>query len=205
MSEASARSTVLTRWLFPLGLIWAGLLVSVWVRDQIPRQMQVETLRSAITFLAGPFLALIGLVGLRAAGGRMRGSTGRIEDLVVVWVLAFFIALHVLVLAVAIGLIPSLPAVLPFASGVFLIGLGPLLARLPHDSAMGIRTAGTLSSREAWRRTHRLLAVLFPSAGVLGLVALRLDGIWLFVGAVSPAFLALSLAILHGSRGRGEH
>ncbi len=49
---------------------------------------------------------------------------------------------------------------------LLMVLLGNYLPRLPHNWFVGVRTPWTLASEKVWRRTHRVLGVLFVLYGL---------------------------------------
>ncbi|MCK6552831.1 SdpI family protein, partial [Myxococcota bacterium] len=180
-----APSTVLTRVALPLGIIWTGVLSSAFVFSRLPEGVTVDPARGAATFGGVPVLSVLALVGLRLARRGVGAGRGRGEDLVVAWVMTFLLGVHCLVLALSIGIIDALERALPIATGLLFIGLGPVLATLEHQSAMGIRTAATLASPAAWRRTHHIAGYAFPLAGIASFTGAFVGAPWALVAALA--------------------
>lgn len=199
--EASVPGSTVTRLVIPVGIAWAGLLLSAFVYTRLPEATRegLAPARVAATFLAVPLMSLAALMLLRAVRGRVGAEPRRSEDVVVAWVMTFFLGIHCLVLALALRLIGDLATALPIATGLLFIGLGPALGALEPGSAMGIRTRATLASPELWRSVHRALALLFPLAGVAGFAGAWLPpplGVWV---AVLPGVIALAGATTYAA------
>jgi hypothetical protein len=89
---------------------------------------------------------------------------------IVFWVLLFLIGVHVIVLAVLVGV----RAVQPWASravvmllGLTLMAIGNLLPRTRPNIALGIRTSRTLTDRRLWMLTHRAGGYLCVAVGMV--------------------------------------
>lgn len=202
-------STLLYRWLIPLALVVAAILLSAFVfYAKLPVGARVYSPTNFVAFLATPGVALLVLLTLRGAT-RASPTVDRSADLVVVWVVTFLFGIHAAVLATMIGMVGSMRAVVPSAVALLLLGLGPAIGTLGHRSPLGIRTSGTLVDRGLWRRTHRLAGVLLALAGVSGLVGAQLGGPWALVMGIGPAVIALIIALGYGSQSpnaiRSEH
>jgi uncharacterized membrane protein len=108
----------------------------------------------------------------------------RMEPFLPIWnrcqiaIVAFVLALHVLLLGSALGwwLAESVPRGVIAMVGGLLIFLGNYLGKTTRNFFMGIRTPWTLASDEVWRRTHRLGGWLFVAAGVV-LVGMGVVGV----------------------------
>jgi uncharacterized membrane protein len=81
----------------------------------------------------------------------------------------------------------SMEVVAPLAVGTLFVVLGSVMGKIRPNWFVGIRTPWTISSKDAWVRTHRLGGWLFLALGlafiVNGLTARRWTGEWI-VGAV---------------------
>jgi len=80
--------------------------------------------------------------------------------------ISFMAILYAIMLASAFGATIAVPSVMPAALGVLFIVLGALMGKLRPNWFVGIRTPWTLSSKNAWIRTHRLGGWLFMLVGV---------------------------------------
>lgn len=91
------------------------------------------------------------------------------------------------------GAIPFVRFVMAGTALLFLV-LGNYLPKTRPNWFLGIRTPWTLSSNQAWEKTHRLGGRLFMAIGVIGLIAaFVLDGLPL---ALTVPALALSTAMI---------
>jgi uncharacterized membrane protein len=91
-------------------------------------------------------------------------------------ILLFMGAIYALVLAWALMLPIDVSRAVPIAMGALFVLFGSVLGQVKPNWFVGIRTPWTLSSTQAWRRTHRLggwtfiaLGVLFAATGVFKL------------------------------------
>jgi uncharacterized membrane protein len=195
-----ARSTTLTRWAMPLLLAWSGFVLSGWVyAKKLDEPARAPTPKLLLALLGGPAFSTLLLVALRLVARRASREHSRHGDLLVVWVMTFLFAIHASVMAATIGMFPLRSGV-PTAVALLLVGLGPVLASLEPNSAMGIRTRATLSDVGIWRRTHRLAGGLFVAAGIVGFASLPFAGRWVIFGSVVPALSAVVAAIIYAAR-----
>jgi uncharacterized membrane protein len=84
--------------------------------------------------------------------------------------LLFLGALHVALLAYALGLPLRIDRVVAVAFGLLLVVIGSYLARVEPNWFVGIRTPWTLSSEAVWRGTHRLGGRIFVVGGLMCLL-----------------------------------
>lgn len=71
-------------------------------------------------------------------------------------VLAFVVAMHVVVLGMALGWPVDMPTFVVLGVGSMFVILGNLMPRVKPNWLLGIRTPWTLESEQVWRATHRL-------------------------------------------------
>ncbi|MBX7167565.1 MAG: SdpI family protein [Pirellulales bacterium] len=107
---------------------------------------------------------------------------------------AFFAALHAMLLLVAFGYPVNVSLVVPLGIGILFCLLGHFMGTFRPNWFVGVRTPWTLSSETSWNKTHRLAGWLFMVTGfamfllavlhnawtlaiVLGLVALMVIGL----------------------------
>lgn len=89
-------------------------------------------------------------------------------------VIAFIAALHVLAVAALVGALPPaswLPRAPIVLFGLLGIWVGNLLPRTRPNLALGIRTRRTLLDRQAWIQTHRVAGYLAVLLGCLFVVS----------------------------------
>ncbi len=122
-------------------------------------------------------LVIFGLLrGLIALGPNLNLSREgkranlHVVNLILVWVLLFFLVIQVVVTAISFGLSIDMSFIMNVALAVLMILLGNYLGKLRRNFWAGIRTPWTLASETVWERTHRLGGWLFVAAGLLGLV-----------------------------------
>jgi SdpI/YfhL protein family len=96
---------------------------------------------------------------------------------IVFWVLLFLIGVHVMVLAVLMGV----RAIQPWASravvmllGLTLTAIGNLLPRTRPNVALGIRTSRTLTDRQVWMLIHRGGGYICVAVGIVTVLAAAL-------------------------------
>jgi uncharacterized membrane protein len=117
------------------------------------------------------------------------GKPGYLQIMLVL--LVFFLYFHVALLSAAAGRIFDLSKVLLGGVCALIAGLGPLIAHLPRNFYVGVRTPWTLADERVWAGTHRLGAKCLTAAGLLGVV-LTFAGapIWAAVAVLCAGVLA---------------
>jgi uncharacterized membrane protein len=92
-------------------------------------------------------------------------------EAIIVSVMLFMLALHVVVLRAALGYPVQMQRIMPIGIGVLLIVIGNLLPRARPNWFVGIRTPWTLSSDRVWEKTHRFGGRVFVAGGLLITIA----------------------------------
>lgn len=72
----------------------------------------------------------------------------------------------------------SMQTLIPLLVGALFVVLGALMGKIRPNWFVGIRTPWTLSSKDAWIRTHRLGGWLFVLSGLATLAATSLGPAW---------------------------
>jgi uncharacterized membrane protein len=90
-----------------------------------------------------------------------------VRELVLTAILAFFALMHVGILGSALGWSVSLPQLLPLGLGGLFLLFGHVLPRLRRSWLIGIRTRKTLTSDDAWERTHRVAGAIMTAGGTV--------------------------------------
>lgn len=86
---------------------------------------------------------------------------------IMISVMIFMLALHVVTLRAALGYAVAMERVVPVGVGLLFIVIGNLLPRARPNWFVGIRTPWTLSSDRVWEKTHRVGGRLFVLGGIL--------------------------------------
>ncbi len=86
-------------------------------------------------------------------------------------VIAFLLAIDVVVHLTIRGYTVDMGRVVPAAVGVLFVVIGAFMGKIRPNWFVGVRTPWTLSSKTSWTRTHRLAGKLFVLAGTAALVA----------------------------------
>jgi uncharacterized membrane protein len=103
----------------------------------------------------------------------------------------FFLYIHVALLIAGSGQRFDVSKVVLGGVCALIAGLGPLLARLPRNFYVGVRTPWTLADERVWTSTHRFGAKCLTAAGVVGVVlVLAGSPIWGAVGVLCAGALA---------------
>jgi len=98
-------------------------------------------------------------------------------DFMIAAVLTLVAAIHLVVLAVAIGAPIPIHRVFPTVIGILLIAVGNRLPRARSNWWFGIRTPWTLSNERVWARTQRVSGYLMAAAGVVMIVGALVFGV----------------------------
>ena len=107
-------------------------------------------------------------------------------DALVILILAFMLAMHIVLLMVATGAPIRMERVVMPSVGVFIAIMGVLIPRAHPNWFVGIRTPWTLTSDLSWERTHKIGGTLFVILGVLMVASSFVapeTAIWILVAA----------------------
>jgi len=113
-------------------------------------------------------------------------------DALVILILVFMLAMHIVVLMAATGSSIRIDRVAMPMVGAFIAIMGLLIPKAHPNWFVGIRTPWTLTSDLSWERTHRIGGRLFVLLGVLMVASSVIapeTAIWILVAA------ALSITI----------
>jgi uncharacterized membrane protein len=107
-------------------------------------------------------------------------------DALIILILAFMLAMHIVLLMAATGVPIRMERVVMPSVGVFIAIMGILIPKAHPNWFVGIRTPWTLTSDLSWERTHKLGGTLFVILGVLMVASSFLApeiAIWILVAA----------------------
>lgn len=189
------------RWRLPLALVSAQLGLGGFVfARRLPAALTAAPSALLLTLL---LLAPVASAVVLALGRRLdrrpedRSPAG---DALVVWLLAFLTGAHVLVLGVVSGALEALQPALGLCVAAFLLGLAPLLRRLPWRSPFGLAHPRARADQGAWRRSHLRLARACASSAALSLAVLAIPRHPLLVLALLPVVLTAGVEAWRGRR-----
>ncbi|MCM2315417.1 MAG: SdpI family protein [Thermoanaerobaculia bacterium] len=176
---------------FAIGIILlVAVVATMAVYSQLPEEMPTHwnaagEVDGTMAKPWGPFLlpvmmAILTLIFLVLPRISPRGyeleARGRAFRAIVMTVILFMLALHVITLAVALGHPVSMGIAVPVLLGVLLVVMGNYLSKVPRNFFIGVRTPWTLADEDVWFRTHRLAARTFMLGGLAIAVGAPLAG-----------------------------
>ncbi len=158
-------------------------LISAWAWGQLPDDAQMP-IHWGIDGQADGFapkgiaLALLPLTGLLLLGlfavlpsiePRRTNFERSMKLYSVVWigVMALLVAIHVAMIAVALGNDLPMDRLVVGGVGLMFVAIGNFLPKTRSTFLMGIRTPWTLTSERSWAKTHRLGGFGFVALGLL--------------------------------------
>jgi uncharacterized membrane protein len=121
-------------------------------------------------FLVGMW-ALVQILPRIDPRGSNYAKFGGAFEAIIVSVMLFMLALHVVVLRASLGHPVQMQRIMPVGIGVLLVVIGNLLPRARPNWFVGIRTPWTLSSDRVWEKTHRFGGRVFVAGGILITIA----------------------------------
>jgi uncharacterized membrane protein len=197
---------LLGRW-YPLLLALLAAALSLAVHPRLPEQMTTHWdangnpngwMPRAVGAFALPVMILLvgGLLRLAPRIDPRRDNYDRFRgayEWTIAAVLLVMFAVHLIILAAALGYHPPIARLVPVLVGFLFLSMGNVLPRARPNWLHGIRTPWTLSNDRVWERTHRVAGYAMTAAGVLILLASVLLppslGIYLVVGTALAATL----------------
>jgi uncharacterized membrane protein len=92
---------------------------------------------------------------------------------VVVWtgVTGMLLAIHLALIAFALGMPVSIPRVTTLGVGLLFVVMGNLLGKVRYNYVFGVRTPWTLANERVWDRTHRFAGWMTLLGGLVAVVA----------------------------------
>ena len=117
-------------------------------------------------------------------------------DVVVTLVIAFVLAFHLTIVALAAGWPPSIARAFLLLLGLGLAAMGNVMPRLRANPIMGIRSRATLDNPVLWAHVHRLFGGLLLASGVLVMLLAIVAVQYALIGFI--AALVLSCLIVFG-------
>jgi len=172
------------KWI-PLLIVAAAFLASAVVYPRLPATIPTHWDMSGqpngwSNRVWGAWLIPIFLLGMWALVQVLpridpRGSNyakfGGAFEAIIVAIMLFMLALHIVALRAALGHPMQMQRILPIGVGVLLIVIGNLLPRARPNWFVGIRTPWTLSSDRVWEKTHRFGGRVFVTGGLIITIA----------------------------------
>ncbi len=172
------------KWIAPL-IVIASVIITAVVFPRLPATIpthwnlagEVDGYSGRVWgawFVPGMLLVMWGMLrwlpAIDPRGPNYTRFAGAFEGMIVL-VMLFVFAAHVVILAAALGQPVQMDRLGPAGLGLLLMGLGNLLPRARPNWFVGIRTPWTLSSDRVWERTHRVGGYFFVAGGALTVIA----------------------------------
>ncbi len=112
-------------------------------------------------------------------------------DAFVIIILAFLFYIYLLTLAWNLGTVFNMTKMIIPPIGVLIYFSGILIQNAKRNWFIGIRTPWTLSNEVVWKKTHRIGAKLFKTAGVIIILSLWFQSIAIWLVLISVLIAAL--------------
>ena len=125
-------------------------------------------------------------------------------DLVVALVIAFVLAFHLTVVALAAGAPPSTARAFVLLLGLGLAAMGNIVPRIRPNPIMGLRTRAAMNDPVLWARMHRVFGGLLVASGVLVMLLALVAVQYALIGCLAALLLTLLIVAVvnppHGGR-----
>jgi uncharacterized membrane protein len=116
---------------------------------------------------------------------------------IIVSIMLFMLALHIVMLRAALGYPVAMQRIVPVGTGVLFVVMGNLLPRARPNWFVGIRTPWTLSSDRVWEKTHRLGGHLFVAGGILIVLAALVMEQWAHIVLITVVLLCTATVFIY--------
>jgi uncharacterized membrane protein len=198
------------KWI-PLLIVIAAVIASAVVYPRLPETMPTHfdmsgqpngwSSRLFGAWIVPLFLILMwGLVRVLPAidprGSNYAKFGGAFEGMIVS-IMLFLLALHIVMLRAALGYPVAMQRVVPIGVGVLLAVIGNLLPRARPNWFIGIRTPWTLSSDRVWEKTHRFGGHVFVVGGILIVLAALVTEQWAHIVLVTVVLLSTAAVFIY--------
>lgn len=192
------------------GILLFSFILSVYFYSQVPEQMathwnsrgEVDGYMPKLWGLFSMPVVTTGLVLMLLVVPRIDPKKGNIEkfrkyyDKFIIIFVLFMVTIHLQILLWNTGIRINPNSVLPAGIGVLFYYIGNLIENAERNWFIGIRTPWTLSSDGVWRKTNRLGAKLFKTAGIVAIFGILVpDFAFLFI--IIPALFIAGFTIVY--------
>ncbi|MGN0143402.1 MAG: SdpI family protein [Clostridium sp.] len=120
-------------------------------------------------------------------------------SIIVNMLITFFLLMHIITLAAALGYNIPVDKIIPVIVGVLFIVIGNYLPKSKSNFFFGIKTPWTLSSETSWRKTHRLGGKLFVALGMVMILSGFISNANIKVAVVVISIFAAAIVPLAAS------
>lgn len=115
------------------------------------------------------------------------GSNAKVLRMVM-WIFPILsVAFSGMIYAQALGWELGIDTIVPLLISAMFIIVGNVLPKCRKNSFLGIRLPWTFSSEENWNRTHRLGGKTWVIGGIVSIVAIVVEWLWLYILAIAAA------------------
>jgi uncharacterized membrane protein len=194
------------KWILPIGIIAAALIISVLSYGRMPDQMPIhwnaygEVDRYA-SKLVGLFLMPAIMAGvlllikiapiIDPKRANLQKSMRDIDTVNVITLLVLLVV-HCVTILSSMGVDINMSVLAPIIAGTLFVFLGNLLPRFKHNYSFGIRTPWTLANEQVWRRSNLIGGRVMFFGGLVMILCAFLPTEWMLVGF----FLILAITIV---------
>jgi uncharacterized membrane protein len=204
-----------TMWVILAGMFTLAAITWRWAPERVPvhwnLHQQVDRYGGRFEGLLGIPLLALGIYSLmllvpridpgRAKYPGFRGPFTTLRLALVVFMAAIYGVVHLWLRGIEV----RVGTVVPLLVGSLFIVVGNLLGKVRPNWFFGIRTPWTLSSKDAWVRTHRAGGWVFVAEGLAFMAAGVIQAPWAFFAACSLLLLGvLGLAVYSYLVWRGD-
>lgn len=183
------------RWVLPLGIIAAAVIISIIVYGRMPEQVAIHwdiqgnadryaSKPLALFMLPVVMLAVLILNKLAPIidprKANLKKNRGDI-DTINFFLMLVLLAVHVLTIVYSLGYEFDMSIIAPLLAGAIFVVVGNYMPRFKHNYSFGLKTAWTLASENVWRKANAISGRFFFVGGLIMILSLFLPRIWMLV------------------------
>lgn len=183
-----------------------SLVTVFYLPEQVPTHWniygQIDDYGSKYIYLIFGFLGIFGyflIGGLRKIDPysdkieKNLAAYGAIRDIVSV----LFSTMTLISIASVLIKEINISQIMMVVMGIFMVVIGNMMPRIPHNYFAGIKTPWSLNDEGNWKKTHRFGGFCFVISGIMIVIAGILKAKWLIAVAFSSLLLCLVFVCIY--------
>jgi len=198
------------KWILPLGIIAAALIISALVYGRMPDQVPIhwnaygEVDRYASkpvglflmpAIMAGVMLLIKIAPLIDPKRDNLKKSMRDIETVNIITLLVLLVV-HSATILSSLGVEFNMAVLAPIIAGALFVFLGSLLPRFKHNYFFGIRTPWTLANEQVWRRSHLVGGRIMFFGGLVMILSAFLPTAWMLVAFLLVLVITVAAPII---------
>jgi len=187
--------STMKRWILPVGLVAAALMISLIVYGRMPDQVPVHWntygevdryASKAFALFIMPAMMLLVWLSIKIAPiidpkrANLKKNIGEI-DTINFFVLLVLLGIHVMTIVYGLGYEFDMSIIAPIIVGLMFVVIGNYLPRFRHNYFFGVKTPWTLANEEVWRKSNQIGGRMFFFGGLVVILSVFLPRMWMLV------------------------